>query len=40
MRISNLMNGEIGQFHVDKLLMMLGRTGHQGKVEALSQTPQ
>ena len=36
--ISNLMNGEIGQFNVDKLLKMLGRTGLQGKVEDLSRT--
>lgn len=37
-RISNLMNGEIGRFSVDKLLKMLGRTGMQVKVEVLSHT--
>lgn len=32
-RISNLMNGEISRFSVDKLLNMLGRAGMQVRVE-------
>lgn len=34
-RISNLMNGEISRFSVDKLLNMLGRAGMQVKIEVL-----
>lgn len=34
-RISNLMNGEISRFSVDKLLNMLGRAGRQVRVEVL-----
>lgn len=34
-RISNLMNGEISRFSVDKLLNMLGRAGMQVNVEVL-----
>jgi len=34
-RISNLMNGEISRFSVDKLLNMLGRAGMQVRVEVL-----
>lgn len=32
-RISNLMNGEINRFSVDKLINMLGRAGMQIRVE-------
>jgi predicted XRE-type DNA-binding protein len=32
-RISNLMNGEIGRFSVDKLIDMLARAGMEVKVE-------
>lgn len=35
-RISNLMNGEISRFSVDKLLNMLGRAGMQVRVEVVS----
>lgn len=35
-RISNLMNGEISRFSVDKLLLMLGRAGMQVRVEVVS----
>lgn len=35
-RISNLMNGEISRFSVDKLLDMIDRTGMQVKVEVVS----
>ncbi len=35
-RISNLMNGDIARFSVDKLLNMLERTGLQVKVEVVS----
>ncbi|MUL39428.1 helix-turn-helix domain-containing protein [Gloeocapsopsis dulcis] len=34
-RISNLINGEISRFSVDKLLNMLGRAGMQVRVEVL-----
>jgi predicted XRE-type DNA-binding protein len=34
-RISNLMNGEISRFTVDKLLNLLGRTGMQVRVEVV-----
>lgn len=35
-RISNLINGEISRFSVDKLLLMLGRAGMQVRVEVVS----
>lgn len=35
-RISNLMNGEISRFSVDKLLNMIDRTGMQVTVEVVS----
>ncbi len=35
-RISNLMNGEIARFSVDKLLNMLERTDMQVKIEVVS----
>ncbi len=35
-RISNLMNGDIARFSVDKLLNLLERTGMQVKVEVVS----
>jgi predicted XRE-type DNA-binding protein len=35
-RISNLMNGEIGRFSVDKLINMLVRAGMEIKVEVVS----
>ena len=35
-RISNLMNGEISRFSVDKLLNMIDRTGMQVRVEVVS----
>lgn len=35
-RISNLMNGEISRFSVDKLLNMLTRAGMQVRVEVIS----
>ena len=35
-RISNLINGEISRFSVDKLINMLSRTGMEVKVEVLS----
>lgn len=34
-RISNLMNGEISRFSVDKLLNMLGRAGMHVRVEVM-----
>lgn len=34
-RISNLMNGEISRFSIDKLLILLGRAGMHVKVEVL-----
>ncbi len=37
-RISNLMNGEISRFSVDKLINMLVRAGMQVKVEVLPKT--
>ena len=33
--ISNLINGEIGRFRIDKLLNMLGRAGMQVRVEVV-----
>lgn len=35
-RISNLINGEISRFSVDKLINMLSRAGMEVKVEVLS----
>lgn len=35
-RISNLMNGEIGRFSVDKLMNMLKKVGMEVKVEVVS----
>ncbi|MEY2856075.1 MAG: hypothetical protein RLZZ74_384 [Cyanobacteriota bacterium] len=37
-RISNLINGEISRFSVDKLINMLARAGMKVKVEILSLT--
>lgn len=37
-RISNLINGEISRFSVDKLLNMLGRAGMQVKIQVLPRT--
>lgn len=34
-RISNLINGEISRFSIDKLLNMLGRAGMQVRVEVV-----
>lgn len=34
-RISNLVNGEISRFSVDKLIKMLGRAGMQVRIEVL-----
>ncbi|NEP47910.1 MAG: XRE family transcriptional regulator [Moorea sp. SIO3C2] len=36
-RISNLMNGEISRFSVDKLINMLAKAGRQVKVEVIPQ---
>ncbi len=36
-RISNLMNGEISRFSVDKLINMLAKAGMQVKVEVIPQ---
>ncbi len=36
-RISNLMNGEISRFSVDKLINMLAKAGMQVKIEVISQ---
>jgi predicted XRE-type DNA-binding protein len=35
-RISNLMNGEISRFSVDKLINLLGKAGMEVKVEVVS----
>lgn len=35
-RISNLMNGEISRFSVDKLINLLGKVGMEVKVEVVS----
>ncbi len=35
-RISNLMNGEISRFSVDKLINLLGKAGMDVKVEVIS----
>ncbi len=35
-RISNLMNGEISRFSVDKLINLLGKAGMEVKVEVIS----
>jgi len=35
-RISNLMNGEIGRFSVDKLINLLGKIGMEVKVEVFA----
>lgn len=35
-RISNLMNGEISRFTVDKLINLLGKAGMEVKVEVVS----
>lgn len=37
-RISNLINGEISRFSIDKLLNMLGRAGMQVRVEVVPKT--
>jgi predicted XRE-type DNA-binding protein len=37
-RISNLVNGEISRFSVDKLINMLGRAGMQVRIEVLPKT--
>ena len=35
-RISNLMNGEIERFSIDKLVQMIAKTGMQIKVEVIN----
>ncbi|MEL6355052.1 MAG: XRE family transcriptional regulator, partial [Cyanobacteria bacterium J06627_28] len=37
-RISNLMNGEISRFSVDKLINLLGKVGMHVKIEVFSAT--